>query len=566
MRRFPSTLLIVALSAARSPSIVTAGPASSARDDTVATLLRAAAQRGTMVGLKWPRFSNAQPAVDSLYRRSAWRPVWTVDGRPTSSARTAIGVLLDAEKRGLHPDDYDAPLLDRTARALAATRAPGARNIAWFDVALSVGVLRHVADVSVGRVDPKHLSIGINVAPKKLNLIQLLRQATEHRDVARLLRDAEPRVVQYRQLKDAYTHYRELAARPPLPEVEAKTPLRPGDPFPDASALRRRLVRVGDLLDGAASHAMRSADSTRYDTLTAGAVRRFQERHGLTPDGVIGPGTLAAINVPLARRVRQLELAMERLRWLPEIEHSPFVIVNVPAFRLYAFDSLNAKGTPSLMMNVVVGRDQVGRQTPLFERDMRYIIFRPYWVIPRTILKKEILPAARKSGSYLAKHHYEIYSGNGDFGPSVPTTAANLDRVARGELNLRQKPGPKNSLGLAKFIFPNDYNVYFHGTPATELFSRARRDFSHGCIRLESPPALAVWVLRDPQKWPPAEVQKAMDGPKPRQVNLAKPLPVFIYYSTAAVRADGKVVFYEDVYRHDAALEHELAKGYPFAP
>jgi murein L,D-transpeptidase YcbB/YkuD len=323
-------------------------------------------------------------------------------------------------------------------------------------------------------------------------------------------------------------------------------------------------VAVGDLTTGDAARTMRSADSTRYDTVTAAAVRRFQDRHGLAPDGVLGPGTVAAVNVPFSRRARQIELAMERIRWLPEIEHEPFIVVNVPGFKLRAFDSLNTKGTTAFMMNVVVGRDQVGRQTPLFERDMRYIVFRPYWVITRTILRKEVLPSARKDLSYLAKHRYEIYSGSGDYGPAVPTTAENLERVARGELGVRQQPGPKNSLGLAKFIFPNDHNVYLHGTPATELFSRARRDFSHGCIRLEDPPRLAVWVLRDPKKWSAAEVQKAMDGPKPLQVNLAKPLPVLICYSTAVVRADGKIAFYDDVYRHDAELEQALAKGYPY--
>jgi murein L,D-transpeptidase YcbB/YkuD len=541
-----------------------APPSATAHDDSVATFLREAARHGTFAGLKWPRFTNARPAVDSLYTRSGWRPAWTSRGRPTPGARAAIEVLLDAEARGLHPDDYDAPALEQRARALSSTRAPSARDVAWFDIALSVGVLRHVADVRLGRVDPRTLSIGINVEPKRVDLVRLLRDASGHRDVGRLVREAEPRFVQYRELKTAYAHYRELAARGELPGVAIKATVRPGDACAAAPALRRRLVAVGDLSTDDAARAMRSADSTRYDTVTAAAVRRFQERHGLTPDGVLGAGTVAAVNVPLVRRARQLELALERIRWLPEIEHEPFIVVNVPGFKLRAFDSLNTKGTTAFMMNVVVGRDQVGRQTPLFERDMRYIVFRPYWVITRTILRKEVLPSARKDLSYLAKHRYEIYSGSGDYGPAVPTTAENLERVARGELGVRQQPGPQNSLGLAKFIFPNDHNVYMHGTPATELFSRARRDFSHGCIRLEDPPRLAVWVLRDPKKWSAAEVQKAMDGPKPLQVNLAKPLPVIICYSTAVVRADGRIAFYDDVYRHDAELEQALAKGYPY--
>jgi L,D-transpeptidase YcbB len=541
-----------------------APPPASAHDDSVATFLRDAAQRGTLDGLKWPRFTNARPAVDTLYTRSGWHPVWTSRGRPTSEARAAIGVLLDAATRGLHPDDYDAPALDLRARALSSTRTPSARDVAWFDVALSVGVLRHVADVRLGRVDPRTLSIGINVERKRLDLVRMLREAAGHRDVARLVREAEPRFVQYRLLKMAYAKYRELASHDELPAVAIKKPVKPGDLFSNAPALRRRLVAVGDLTSGDAARAMRSADSTRYDTATVAAVRRFQDRHGLEPDGVLGPGTMAAVNVPIARRALQLELAMERMRWLPEIEHEPFIIVNVPGFRLRAFDSLNTNGTPTIMMNVVVGRAEVGRQTPLFERDMRYIVFRPYWVIPRSILKKEVLPSALKDLSYLEQHQFEIYSGSGDFGPAVPTTEENLQRVARGELGVRQLPGPKNSLGLAKFIFPNDHDVYLHGTPATELFSRARRDFSHGCIRIEDPPRLAVWVLRDPTKWSAAEVQKAMDGPSPRQVKLVKPLPVIIFYSTAVVRTDGTIAFYDDVYRHDAELEEALAKGYPY--
>jgi murein L,D-transpeptidase YcbB/YkuD len=534
-----------------------------AHRDSVTAILRQVAQRGQLEGLRWSRFPSYRAPLDSLYSRSGWSPIWSADGHPKSSAHQAIQVLQAAEERGLHPADYDAEPLARRFQALSSTKSPSAHDVAWFDLALSVDLLRHLSDVHRGRVNPKSLSVGINVEPKKDDLAAKLRQALERRSsMVDLVRQVEPPFEHYKRLKAAYALYRTLAAAPPLPTVETSQVIHPGDHFPAAAALRRRLAAVGDLPAGHA-HA---ADTTAYDEALAAAVKHFQERHGLAADGVIGPGTLAAINVPLARRARQIELALERVRWLPEIQTGPFVLVNVPSFQLYGFDTLGTKGVPSLIMNVVVGKDQVGRQTPLFERDMRYIILRPFWVITRSILKNEILPAVRKNSGYLARNNMEIYRGSGDTGPAVPTTSANLAAVSRGELGIRQRPGPKNSLGLAKFIFPNDHNVYMHGTPATELFSRTRRDFSHGCIRLEDPARFAVWVLDDPKKWPLEEVRRTMDGDKSQRVNLARPLPVFIYYSTAVVRKDGSVAFFDDIYRHDAKLEALLAKGYPYEP
>jgi L,D-transpeptidase YcbB len=556
---------LVALLYVRCPEARAAGGATTAHDDSVATILRDVSRSGTLHGLKWPRFPYYRDELDSLYSGLGWRPAWTVEGRPSSSARDAIEALRGAEERGLHPEDYDVALLERRLAELSSTKSPSARDVAWFDLALSVGFFRHVSDVHIGRVNPIHLPVDINVEPKKLDLARELRGALDRHRIAQMVTDAEPKFVQYRNLKAAYAHYRALAAVPNVPRIVAPEVVRPGGHFDGAQALRRRLAAEGDLpaRDVVALH---GADSTEYETITAGAIARFQERHGLDADSVLGPSTLAAINVPLATRKRQLELAMERIRWLPSFDAGPFVVVNVPSFQLYAFDALGATGVPTLTMNVVVGRDQVGRRTPLFERDMKYIVFRPYWVITRSIIRKETLPGIRKSSDYLAKNDMEIYSGSGDTGPALPATSGNIERVARGELGIRQRPGAKNSLGLAKFIFPNDNNVYMHGTPATELFARSRRDFSHGCIRLEDPVKFAVWVLRDPGKWPEAEVRRAMEVSHSRQVNLTRPLPVVIYYTTAVARPNGVVAFYDDVYRHDARLESALAKGYPFPP
>jgi murein L,D-transpeptidase YcbB/YkuD len=259
---------------------------------------------------------------------------------------------------------------------------------------------------------------------------------------------------------------------------------------------------------------------------------------------------------------------MERIRWLPDFSGGPFVVANVPSFQLYAFDSIGGTGLPAVQMNVVVGKADVGRRTPIFEDHMDYIIFRPYWVIPPGILANETVPAIRRNGSgYLERNNMELYSGDGNAASAaVATTSTNLARAGRG-VGVRQKPGPRNALGLAKFIFPNDNNVYFHGMPAQELFSRSRRDFSHGYIRLEDPAGFAVWVLKDPSSWSRAQVEDAMNGDRnSRKVNLSRPLPVVIYYTTAVVRPEGPVQFFDDIYGHDAKLEQTLAKGYPYAP
>jgi hypothetical protein len=260
-------------------------------------------------------------------------------------------VLSKAEERGLHSADYDAALLGRRLQALEGASPPSARDVGWFDVALSVGVMRHVSDVHIGRVNPKNLSVGINVQQKKLDLAKELQTAIDRGGVAELVSRAEPRFIQYRNLKTAYARYRALAADSTIPTVKASGTLHRGDAFAGASALRRRLAALGDL----SAEAVTGSDT--YDDALAAGVARFQARHGLPPDSVLGRATLAAVNVPFTKRVRQLELALERIRWLPPLDTGPFVVVNVPGFELYAFDTLNADGRPE------PGNERRGRQS-----------------------------------------------------------------------------------------------------------------------------------------------------------------------------------------------------------
>jgi len=290
------------------------------------------------------------------------------------------------------------------------------------------------------------------------------------------------------------------------------------------------------------------------------AVMNFQRRLGREPSGRIDAQTVADLNVPLSQRVRQMQLTLERWRWLPSAYQTPLIVTNIPEFRLRAYDKDFNIG---VTMKVVVGK-ALRHDTPVFSDTMEYVVFRPYWQVPRSIIRAELIPRIVRDPDFLAKKEYEVVDSHQNVVAEGTVSGDVLDQLRAGKLSIRQKPGPKNALGLAKFIFPNSYNVYMHDTPATELFAKSRRDFSHGCIRLERPADLAAWVLRDNPGWNAERIRAAMNGSTTQQVNLAHPIPVLILYATVIVPEDGVVHFYDDIYGHDAALEKVLAKGYPY--
>ena len=274
--------------------------------------------------------------------------------------------------------------------------------------------------------------------------------------------------------------------------------------------LAHTLTAFGDLPTGSED----GATLTYSGALVAG-VEHFQHRHGLGADGVLGRDTQAALAVPLAQRVRQVELAMERLRWLPHLGDERFIGVNIPMFRLWAWDGVREDGTASFQTNVIVGR-AFNTRTPVFVEEMQEIVFRPSWNVPASITRHEILPALRRDPDYLRHHDMEIASA-----PGAP-------------LRIRQRPGPRNSLGLVKFVFPNDDDVYMHDTPTTALFARARRDFSHGCIRVEDPVGLAAWALSGQSPWTRERILDAMNGDGTVRVPLARPVRVVLFCLTAS--------------------------------
>ncbi len=524
--------------------------------DTAATLVH------VLDGAQHPSLTagdirDVVPSLRQLYANESDGLFWFENGRALPALGGALEALAHCDERGLEPTDYDAARLGAAAKAMAG-EPPSAPQRALFDLAVSASVLRAMAAVRHGRIDPRTLAFDYDIAPRRLDSVALLRGGRDGAGIAATLDALEPPFQHYGRAKAALRTYRALALAgdtTPVPAFpKGQTKVEHGKAWAGIPTVRARLTQLGDLVGESGSGDM-------YNDLLYEAVKRFQSRHVLDADGVIGKSTIEALNVPLRDRERQIELAMERMRWLPEMAGKPVIFVNVALYRLWATDP--ARTPQPLRLRVVVG-GALDHRTPLFVEQMRYIVFRPYWNAPYSITVKELVPKLRKDPGYLAKEDLEIVAGGEEDQTALPPTPENLAKLVAGRLHIRQRPGPKNALGLAKFIFPNTESVYMHGTPAQALFSRTRRDFSHGCIRLEDPKGLAEWVLKDQPEWTRERIEAAMNGTRPQQVNLKQPMTVVLFYDTVHVNSEGVLHFAPDVYGHDRALDLALQRGYPY--
>jgi murein L,D-transpeptidase YcbB/YkuD len=521
--------------------------------------LRATIDSGKLAQLRWPDFSDYTKLVKEFYDSYGNSLPWVRERQPTAQAQQVIALLLQADEKGLSAEDYDGPRWsERLAKLKPAASQPSEADAVQFDVALTVCVMRYISDLHIGKVNPKHFDFGFDIQSKKYDLPQFVKaDVVDASDVAGALAQVEPPYPGYQRTIQALHNYVAFAKEyngPQFPAIQ-KT-IAPGDSYAGVPQLTALLRVVGDL----PADASMPADGTVYQGPLVDAVKHFQARFGRTADGRITTHTLADLNVPLSARVRQMQLTLERWRWLPLGLHAAPIVANIPEFRLRAYDD-NFKVV--LTMNVVVGK-AYDHNTPAFEDSMQYVIFRPYWNVPYSIAKSEYLPKVARDPNYLSAKGFEVVNNRQEVVASGPVTGDVLQQLRSGKLFIRQAPGPKNALGLVKFIFPNDYSVYMHDTPAQEFFAKTRRDFSHGCIRLEKPADLAVWVLRDNPGWNADRVRAAMNGSPNQQVNLTRPIPVLIVYATATVTEDGSVHFYDDIYGHDASLEKVLDKGYPY--
>jgi murein L,D-transpeptidase YcbB/YkuD len=456
-------------------------------------------------------------------------------------APLALQLLRAAPEHGLDIRRYQ---VDELTRRLAGPEGASAAFVRDLDRTM----VQYLCDLHGGRAA---WASRVAAAPDTgFDPRQRLATVRDAQGLAQAIDAAAPAIPLYGRVKAALAQYRELSRAtqdwPALPPV-ARAAIHAGEPYAGAAVLQARLQLLGDL----DAQAPMGSDGI-YTPALAGAVRRFQARHGLDEDGVLGAGTVTALSVPPKHRIAQLALTLERLRWLPPPPaHGRVVVVNVPTYRLWTFDARDNFAAPALEMRVIVGAR--GRTpTPLFIGEMRYLEFAPYWNVPASIQKNEILPKLARNPDYLQQNDMELVGANGRVLQIGAGDAAS--RLRTGGARVRQRPGSRNVLGDVKFGLPNPMNIYLHSTSARELFQRTHRDLSHGCIRVEQPAELAQFVLADSQQWSGAQVTAAMSAGKNRFVKLAAPVPVVLFYATALVDRQGRALFAPDIYGRDAAL------------
>jgi len=507
--------------------------------------------------LRWPNFSDYESYVQTFYDDRNYEVAWTRDGVPTATATAFMSQFQDAATKGLIPEDYDAP---RWAERVKALSDKSADAISLFDVAMTVNVMRYISDLRIGRVNPSHFNFEIPVQEKRYDLAEFVSDnAVDATDVPKLITSVEPDSDDYRKTEQALAHYLDLskqqgqAAAEPLPTVTKA--VSAGDAYPAAGALLARLQLEGD---AASDAVLNTTTNPVFNSMLSDAVKNYQTRHGITEDGKLTSQTIKSLNVPMDFRVVQLQDSLERWRWLPDPYLHARLMVNLPEFVLRGYDPDHKL---DFTMRVVVGQMMGQHETPVFTHMMKYLVFRPFWNVPVDIARKELVPHMTANHGYLASKNFEVTNNKG-----VVETDYTTKQVAQGAVMVREKPGPKNSLGLVKFIFPNQYDIYLHSTPAVSLFERSRRDFSHGCIRVQKPADLAVWVLQGQGgDWDLEKVQDAMNsGPDNKTVSLKTPLPIVIFYLTATVAEDGQAHFFDDIYGYDSEMQKVFSKGPPY--
>jgi len=480
--------------------------------------------------------------TERLYKLYGNNPLWlSADGLHETRTRALTDALLAANADGMRMADYPIGPLATAIAAVKQSDKPTAEQLATVDVILTASFVALGEDLLTGQIDPRTVSQNWHVDPEEENVDSALVRNLRFEALDKALATMRPTDADYAGLSRELQRYRGIVAKGGWQPIPATDNIKPGEQASPAvlAALRNRLAAEGIVpAAGPATSSMFPALQTSggasanvYDHALAGAVALYQSRHAINVDSALGKETIESMNVPATFRLGEIAANMERFRWLPRSFGSRYIFVNVPAFRLEAFDA----GAKTLEMKVIVGQEYEDRATPVFADSMETVVFRPYWNVTPDIARKEIFP---KGPAYWARENMETYREG-------------------GELRIRQRPGPKNALGFVKFLFPNDYNIYLHDTPNRELFKEDVRAYSHGCIRVEKPDQLAQWSLG----WDASKVNQWMENPPDnRSVKVPKKIPVYIAYFTAYLN-NNQLYFGNDLYSRNDKLVPEVMPG-----
>ena len=480
-----------------------------------------------------------------FYARRDYRAAWIdAGGKPVPAADSLLRTLGQAEREGLRSTDYPHAHLRKLYEALQQdATAPTAGQLADFDLLFTDTFLTYGSHLLAGRLPPRKIDPEWTIQPRSRDLDAVLERALADDTVTESLQALAPQGKGYAELRDMLRRYREVERAGGWPVVGSAK----GAQGSQVGRLRARLQASGDLPEGQ----NQSDKNAARDKALADALRRFQKRHGLQETGTVNAATLAALNVPTSQRIRQVELNMERWRWLPDDFGPRYILVNIPSFKMSVFED----GKQVMESKVVVGRQE--RQTPTFTANMAYLVLSPKWYVPRSIAVKDKLPQLKRNPYALKRQKIRIYNSTGrEIDPgSIDWSAVSANSF---RYQLRQDAGPRNALGGIKFMFPNPYSIYLHDTPSRELFSRNQRTYSSGCIRISNPVELADYLLKHDPKWNKDTIKTAATSGKQRVVRLPEEVPVYLLYWTAWVDDEGFLHFRDDIYQRDKPMVRAL--------
>jgi L,D-transpeptidase YcbB len=490
-----------------------------------------------------PAFKDELVFAKNFYRERGFKLGWFKDHQLVPQADTMLQVISKANEEGLDPKDYQLIDFKAKMKELEDSKKDTVRFKELekeIDLGLSATYFNWASDYYRGLVIPRqNPGVEWDVKRNKIKLHKALMTILGERDSKYPYANFKPLHPQYSNLKKALAHYREIEAKGGWQKIPTGTKLKKGESSAIVPALRKRLADYYDTP---------SADSanTAFDDNTIAAIRNFQETNGLKADGVLNSTTIAKMNVPVQSQIRQIILNMERWRWIPKSFEPDYIIVNIPEFKLRVFE----KAKEVMNMKVIVGK--VMHETPIFSDKMEYVVLSPYWNVPPNILREEIAPKVMADPGWLERMDMEVITGKG-----AVVDPSSVDWSSAGSNGfkyiVRKRPSPKNDLGDVKFIFPNTSNVYLHDTPHDELFSQAKRGFSHGCVRVERPIELAEYLLKN-RGYNRSKIMQQVNTRQEKFVPLKEKLPVYLVYFTAAADENGRVKFYDDIYGHDSRL------------